>query len=161
MSSAGGAAGATSGASTAAGAEAAAGATGACPATGQWALCSITQRLERAGLAPRRDSGEIRLEPLTRPGVRLKVGSAELDLFLYPDAAARERDERRLDRRRFIDASEEPTMRREATLIRSANLLAVLRSINDRQRERVSDAIVAGPPQATAAPPPPDARSRK
>jgi len=121
----------------------------ACPATGQWSECAIVQALDRAGLAPRRDStaGAISLPPLNVAGRRLLVGSAELDVFVYPDARARERDEARLDRTKFIGANDEPTLRGEATLIRNVNLLAILRSRNDHQRERVSDALSAGPPQ--------------
>jgi hypothetical protein len=124
-----------------------------CPATGQWAFCSVMERLDRSGLAPRRDSGDVRLDPLTRPGVRVTVGSAELDLFIYPDPEARKRDEDRLDKKRFIEATDPPTLRGEPTVIRSVNLLAILRSRSDRQRERVSDALTAGPPQAAAAVP--------
>src|SRR5918998_4891027 len=29
-----------------------------CPATGTWQICSVIERLERAGLAPRRDEGD-------------------------------------------------------------------------------------------------------
>ena len=79
------------------------------------------------------------------------LGTAELDFFVYPDAAARERDESRLDKKNFIEAADEPTLRGEPTLIRNVNLLAVLRSRNDHQRERVSDALSAGPPQASGA----------
>lgn len=127
-------------------------ANGACPATGQWALCSIMKRLDQSGLAPRRDSAEVRMAPLTRPGVRVALGSSEVDLFLYPDEAARKRDESLLDRKRFIEATEQPTLRGEATLIRSANLLAILRSRSDTQRERVYLAITAGPPQPAQPP---------
>jgi hypothetical protein len=84
------------------------------------------------------------------------LGNAELDVFIFPDAPSRERVESGLDRSKFIEATDEPTLRGEATLIRNANLLAVLRSRNDHQRERVSDALSAGPPQphgATALPP--------
>jgi len=127
----------------------------ACPPTGRWALCSVMERLDRAGLAPRRDSAtsEVRLAPLMQGGTHLMLGAAELDVFLYDDAAARERDEARLDKGRFIEANAQPTLRGEATLIRSANLLAILRSRNDHQRERVSDAITAGPPQPASAVP--------
>jgi 3-methyladenine DNA glycosylase Mpg len=52
-------------------------------------------------------------------------------------------------------------MRREATLIRSANLLAILRSLNDRQRERVADALTAGPPQVPGATPLPGTEIRR
>jgi hypothetical protein len=124
-----------------------------CPATGQWSDCAVFQALDRAGLAPRRDSPQssVTVAPLTNAGTRLLLGSAELDVFVYPDAGARERDESRLDKRNFIEASDEPTLRGEPTLIRNVNLLAVLRSRNDHQRERVSDALSAGPPQPSGA----------
>ena len=122
----------------------------ACPANGRWSECAVFQALDRAGLAPRRDSasGAITLPPLAQSGTRLLLGGSELDIFVYPDVGDRERDEGRLDRSKYIEASDEPTLRGEATLIRTVNLLAVLRSRNDHQRERVSDALSAGPPQA-------------
>jgi len=125
----------------------------ACPANGRWSECAVFKALDRAGLAPRRDSasGAITLPPLTQSGTRLLLGGSELDVFVYPDAGARERDEGRLDRSKYIEASDEPTLRGEATLIRNVNLLAVLRSRNDHQRERVSDALSAGPPQVSGA----------
>ena len=120
-----------------------------CPATGQWTACAVFDRLDHAGLAPRRDSSgaKVQLSPLTTPGSRLTLGNSELDVFIYPDAGARERDESHLDRSKYIEATDEPTLRGEATLIRNVNLLAVLHSRNDHQRERVSDALTAGPPQ--------------
>lgn len=124
-----------------------------CASTGQWSDCAVFQALDRAGLAPRRDSSQnaVTLAPLTRSGTRLLLGNAELDYFVYPDAHARERDESLLDKTKFIEATDEPTLRGEPTLIRDVNLLAVLRSRNDHQRERVSDALSAGPPQPSAA----------
>lgn len=135
---------------------------GKCPANGQWSECAVFDRLDHAGLAPRRDSsgGVIDLAPLTQRGTRLLVGNSELDVFIYPDTAGRAQDEARLDRSRYIEATAEPTLRGEATLIRSMNLLAVLRSRNDHQRERVSDALSAGPPQAPHAVALPDTRAR-
>jgi hypothetical protein len=125
----------------------------ACPANGRWSECAVFLALDRAGLAPRRDSasGAITLPPLSQPGTRLLLGGSELEVFVYPDVGARERDEGRLDRSKYIEASDEPTLRGEATLIRNVNLLAVLRSRSDHQRERVSDALSAGPPQASSA----------
>jgi hypothetical protein len=118
--------------------------------------------LDHAGLAPRRDSsaGVIALPPLTLRGTRLLVGNAELDVFIYPDPGGRERDEARLDKSKYIEATDEPTLRGEATLIRNVNLLAVLRSRNDHQRERVADALSAGPPQAPRGASLPDTRAR-
>jgi hypothetical protein len=120
-----------------------------CPATGRWSECAVFNGLDRAGLAPRRDSavGAVSNPPLTQSGTRYLIGNAELDVFIYPDEGAREREEQRLDRSKFIEATDEPSLRGEATVIRNANLLAILRSRNDHQRERVADALTAGPPQ--------------
>ena len=118
-----------------------------CPATGQWQLCSILERLERAGLAPRQDSGRVTEAPLSSPGVAIQLGRSELRVFVYADRASRERDQARLDTAKYVNASEALSMRVEPTLIATENVLAILRSRNDHQRERVSDALTAGPPQ--------------
>ena len=135
---------------------------GKCPANGQWSECAVFDRLDHAGLAPRRDSSGavIELAPLTQRGTRLLVGNAELDVFIYLDTARRAQDEAHLDRSKYIEATAEPTLRGEATVIRTGNLLAILRSRNDHQRERVSDALSAGPPQAPRAAVLPDTRAR-
>jgi len=39
-------------------------------------------------------------------------------------------------------------MERERTLIESSNVIGLLTSLSSHQRERVSDALMAGPPQA-------------
>lgn len=119
----------------------------ACPATGLWSECAVFQRLDRAGLAPRRDSVAASESPLTPPGVQLRVGNSELELYIYPDAGAREREEARLDRAKYVDYAAPLSMQPLPTLIHSANLIAILHSRNDHQRERVADAITAGPPQ--------------
>ena len=78
----------------------------------------------------------------------VKIGlSAQLEVHVYPDSAARIADAAKLDRSQFVSGAAEQTIRRERTLIESANLLAMLTSINSHQRERVSDALTAGPPQ--------------
>ncbi len=122
-----------------------------CPATGQWQLCSILERLERAGLAPRQDSGRVTEAPLSSPGVAIQLGRSELRIFVYADRASRERDQTRLDTAKYVSASEALSMRVEPTLIATENVLAILRSRNDHQRERVSDALTAGPPQKPGA----------
>lgn len=120
---------------------------GSCPATGQWAPCSILDRLDHAGLAPRVDSEPATEPPLSRQGLLVHVGRADLELFIYADSNARLNDEKKLDKRKFVEIDAEPGINQEPTLIRSVNLLGILKSINDHQRERVSDAITAGPPQ--------------
>lgn len=119
-----------------------------CPATGAWQVCSVVERLERAGLAPQRQSGDVLEAPLSSRGVAIVLGRSELRIFVYTDRAAREHDQAKLDTSKYASASEPLSMRAEPTLITSENLLAILRSRNDHQRERVSDAITAGPPQS-------------
>src|SRR5690349_18777863 len=48
-----------------------------CPATGVWSECGVFERLDHAGLAPRRDSaaGTVALPPLTARGTRLLLGN--------------------------------------------------------------------------------------
>jgi hypothetical protein len=114
------------------------------------------ERLERAGLAPRPDSTAVaREEPLTSSGLLIRLGSAELEVYLYPDARARSRDVARIDTTRYLGYTEAVSMQRLPTLIQSVNLVAILHSRNDLQRERVGDALTAGPPQ----PPAPSVRS--
>lgn len=122
----------------------------ACPATGLWSRCAIIERLDRSGLAPQVDSLTAVTEPpLTAPGFLVRVGRAELEIYLYPDAAAREREQAMLDRAKYRDYTAAMTMENQPTLIASANALAVLHSRNDHQRERVGDAITAGAPART------------
>jgi hypothetical protein len=68
-------------------------------------------------------------------------------LYVYPDVPARERDQARLDRRKYLAADAPIGMESQPTIVGSVNLIAILHSRNDHQRERVADAIAAGPPQ--------------
>jgi len=117
-----------------------------CPATGLWAECWVFDRLERAGLAPRRDTSVVSERPLTVKGSQLKVGNADLELYFYSDWRAREREQRLLNKAKYV-SFDAPTLQSLPTLIHNANLIAILHSRNDHLRERVSDAITAGPPQ--------------
>jgi len=125
----------------------------ACPATGLWAECSVIYHLDRAGLAPHVDPGASPAEQvLSVKPVSLKIGqTAVLELYIYPDTATRVADGRRLDRTQYVSGTAPQTMRRERTLIESANVIGLLTSLNGHQRERVSDALTAGPPQPEAA----------
>jgi hypothetical protein len=75
------------------------------------------------------------------------VGTNGLAVYLYADSTARRQAAAGLDPARFIAPSAALTMRHEATAIQNDNLLAILYSQRDQQRERVSDALMAGPPQ--------------
>ena len=123
-----------------------------CPATGLWAECSVLYRVERSGVAPHVDStGKADEKSLTGRPLLIKFGTASrLEVFFYPDSAARIADGKRLDRAALVGATSQQTIRRERTLIENGNLIGLLSSINDRLRERVSDALTAGAPQRTA-----------
>ena len=122
-----------------------------CPNTGLWAECSILYRLDRSGLVPRLDSSaQVAEAPLTVKGRLVRIGNSELELYLYADIASREREQRSLDRAKYVEYPAPVPMNPVPTLISSANLIAILHSRNDHQRERVSDALTAGPPQPSS-----------
>jgi hypothetical protein len=127
---------------------------GSCPATGRWAECSILYRLDRSGLVPKIDSSAKPAETtLAGTPLIIKIGTTgTLELHVYPDSAARAAASAKLDRTKFIDATSEQTIARERTLIESSNVIGLLTSLNGHQRERVSDALMAGPPQPQRAP---------
>ena len=97
------------------------------------------------GLAPRDSTiaDTVRLGPT--PIVYVAGGSA-IAVYLFPDSVARRRAAATLDTAKFIAPDAPLTMRREATAIQNDNLLAILYSQRDQQRERVSDALMAGAP---------------
>jgi hypothetical protein len=123
-----------------------------CPATGLWDRCSVLYRLDRAGIAPHIDSTDkIEETSLTGKAFAVKFGvNSRLELFLYPDSASRVADAAKLDRAKFVGPTAPQTMNRERTLIENGNLIGLLTSLNDRLRERVSDALSAGAPQPPA-----------
>jgi len=111
-------------------------------------MCGVMYRLERAGLAPRADTVFDREPALSPKGFVVLLGTrARLAVFLYASDSARAAEAAKLDPTQFVGAATGLTMRRERTRIESANLLALLTSLDDHQRERVSDALTAGPPQ--------------
>ncbi|HVB32253.1 MAG TPA: hypothetical protein VNE60_12050 [Gemmatimonadaceae bacterium] len=118
-----------------------------CPADGRWKECSVLDRLIRAGLGVRRDSAAAHEPGVATPGVLYHVGSATLALYFFPDSAARKAAVAALDTTQFVGYNDPQTIRAERSLIQSANLLALLDSRRDEQRERIGDAITAGPPQ--------------
>ena len=108
-----------------------------------WEQCSVRDRLERAGLAPQ-PGDTVRHPFLHVPGLRYKVGDAELQAFVYGSPAMRERDTAPLDSVRAAPPGTETTWERPPTLITSENLAAILIGGNQRQVERVTLALTAG-----------------
>jgi hypothetical protein len=120
-----------------------------CPATGLWAQCSVLYRLDRSGVAPHVDSAaKVEEKALGGKAFVVRFGpTSRLEVFLYPDSAARIADGAKLDRSKLVNATATQTMNRERTLIENGNLIGLLTSLNERLRERVSDALTAGAPQ--------------
>jgi hypothetical protein len=118
----------------------------ACERTGHWIPCQVRQRLERSGLAPR-DTSAKDLPALGPTPAVFRVGKGSLAVYLFADSATRARAATKLDTVTFVGAERPLTMLSRATVIENDNLLALLFSKNEQQRERVSDALMAGPPQ--------------
>lgn len=120
----------------------------ACPATGHWSSCAVVKRLESAGVAPQATTSLPDLPTLGATPTLFKVGTSGLAIYLFADSTQRARAARTLDTNKYVSAARELTMRGETTSIQNDNLLALLFSRSEQQRERVSDALTAGPPQA-------------
>lgn len=119
-----------------------------CARTGHWTDCQIRIRLEQSGLAPQKTDKPVGdLPKIDGTPILVTIGNAGLAAYLYADTMARHRAAASLDTLKFIPQSKPVGMRGEATVIQNDNLLALLYSKNDHQRERVSDAITAGPSQ--------------
>ncbi len=129
-------------------------AAGACPHDGRWRLCSVVDRLDKAGLVPRVDSSAPpeRLPFLHAPGRVIRLGVGELHTFVYDDTAALARDVAALDTTRAAPRGQTYAWAATPTFVRSANLVAVLLTPNDRQIERIQLALDAGPPQPGRSP---------
>ena len=117
-----------------------------CPRTGHWVDCQVRERLIRSGLVPRDTSRDALPSLGPKPAV-FRLGRGGLAVYLFEDSVTRARAATRLDTAKYVRAPNPPTMLSEATVIQNDNLLALLFSKNEQQIERVSDALMAGPPQ--------------
>jgi hypothetical protein len=106
----------------------------------------VRQRLERSGLAPRDTTATDQPSLGPAPTV-FRVGKGSLAVYLFADSTARAHAATKLDTVTFVGTEHPLTMLSKATVIQNDNLLALLYSKNEQQRERVSDALMAGPPQ--------------
>lgn len=120
----------------------------ACPRTGHWSDCQLRLRLEQSGLAPRTTHDKVGdLPSLSVPATTLMLGNAGLAYYVFSDTLLRHGAAASLDTVHFIPQSKPLTMHGETTVIQNDNLLVLLFSHNEHQRERVSDAVTAGAPQ--------------
>lgn len=120
----------------------------ACPPTGLWARCSVFKGIERAGLNAHRDlAKDVTEEPLLVPGIQIPIARGDIRIFLYADSQSRKRDQAKLDRTLFVLPHQEPGFQRQRTIVQSANLLVLMNVFTSRNRERIANALMAGPPQ--------------
>ena len=122
--------------------------TGTCQRTGHWGDCQLRARLGQSGLAPRSASDKVGdLPTLPVKPTTLALGNAGLAFYVFPDTLSRRKAAASLDTAKFIPQTRPVSMKAETTLIENDNLLVLLFSKNEHQRERVADAVTAGPPQ--------------
>ena len=118
-----------------------------CEHTGQWAACSLERRLKQSGFVVRKLDEKPARAGFTIEPIVYSLGSSRLEVFIYPDEKALGKDMESLDTLAVAPRGSTAAWPSTPTLIRSANLAAVLLSQNQRQAERVVLAITAGPPQ--------------
>ena len=119
----------------------------ACARTGHWIPCQVRDRIDRAGLTPHDTTLASELPKLGPAPIAYRIGKAVLVVYLFADSSARKGAGRQLDTTKYVADTHPLTILSEATVIQNDNLLALLFSKNEHQRERVSDALTAGPPQ--------------
>jgi hypothetical protein len=120
----------------------------ACPRTGRWALCSVEKRLEQSGFVLRKAvlPGPKRAGFSVTPTTYL-LGSAKLEVFVYPDEASLAHDWAGLDTLRASPRGTTTTWDAPPTLVRSANLAALFLSDSPEKSDRLALALTAGAPQ--------------
>jgi hypothetical protein len=119
-----------------------------CPPDGLWKACSLTYRLYRAGLGVRLDSVPATDSATGKPGLLYHIGHATLAAYVFATEADRKAAVARMDTSAFIGYMSTQIYPPRTSMLQSANLLALMVSQNDEQRQRIGDAIMAGPPQA-------------
>jgi hypothetical protein len=118
-----------------------------CPPDGLWKECNVTERLIRAGLGVRLDSAPATDSTIAKPGLLYHIGRATLAVYLFANEAERKAAVAKLDTSGFIDYMATQVYPPRTSMLQSANLLALMVSQNGEQRQRIGDAITAGPPQ--------------
>lgn len=121
----------------------------ACPMEGNWTPCAVEERLKRAGVVIDKQADPVLHPFLSVPGTSYHVGTAEheLEVFLYPSAAARAQDTKALDSATVSPRGTRVSWRTPPTLVVSNNLAAIILSLNDRTVERLTLALAAGLPE--------------
>ncbi len=117
-----------------------------CPTWGQWEPCNVEDRLARSGLTFTRTEAPVRYDFLHVPGIEYETPVARIQVFIYPDQRSREADSRLLDPEIVSPRDKRHYWKEPATLVTSINLLAIVLTLNERQAERIDNALGAGLP---------------
>ena len=117
----------------------------ACVSEGDWQQCSIEKRLADAGYVPV-NKGPAPTGIFDVTGATLLLGKAELNVYIFPSARAREAAVAKIDTNTVAPRGATAPWAMPPWLITSNNLVAVLVSDNGRLIERVQNAIRAGLP---------------
>ena len=121
-----------------------------CEHTGLWAECSLERRLKQSGFVVKKLDEKPERDGFRSKPIVYSLGASRLEAFFYQDEKAANSDLAQLDTVAVAPKGKTAGWPSTPTLIRSANLVAVLISQNPRQAERVALAITAGPPQPGA-----------
>ena len=111
---------------------------------GRWDLPNLEKRLDLQGMAPQRLPAPVVHPFMSVTGTAYRLGNGELQVFIYEDADAVERDVSRLDTIVVAPRGQKVGWPSTATLIRNNNLAAIFLGQNALQIERVQRALMAG-----------------
>jgi hypothetical protein len=124
----------------------------ACPRDGRWRPCSLERRLQLAGLRPVRldtvADAEARIPGIDAPTVVWRTGQRTLRAAFFPDSLAARTAFAALDPVTAAPrGAAPPAWPAPPTLFRAANAIILYLGGTSRQVERLTDALLAGPPQ--------------
>ncbi|MFN8572232.1 MAG: hypothetical protein U0132_09250 [Gemmatimonadaceae bacterium] len=117
-----------------------------CPNWGNWEPCNVENRLSRAGLSFKRTENVIKYDFMHVPGIEYETPVAKIHVFIYPNQAARAADSDKLDAETASPKDNRFYYKEPAVLVTTINLSAIVITLNERQAERISDALGAGLP---------------
>jgi hypothetical protein len=117
-----------------------------CPTWGKWEPCNVEDRLSRAGLTFKRTDTPVQYDFMHVPGIEYATPVARVHVFIYPDQKAREADTKLLDKETVSPKDKRHYWKEPALLVTSINMAAIVLTLNERQAERIDDALGAGLP---------------
>lgn len=104
----------------------------------EWSKSEVVKRLTEAGLVVIDSGRQARHPGLHVGGSQLHLGDGELEIYLYPDVAARHRDAAGID----TTGPALPSIY-APHYIMSGNLIAILHTPHERTADRVQDVLTA------------------